>query len=114
MQIRSTGKNWTATGFMTLTGAATFLILAVLVVIMGNLAIHGWGRLNWTFLTHGVANGMEGPDTGISPMIFGTVALVFLMTLLVMPVGVITAIYLSEYTKRTSRMSRLIRLAVNN
>lgn len=99
---------------MMLTGLATIFILAILIVIVGNVSYHGWGRLNWTFLTHGVQNGMEGPDTGIFPMIFGTVALVFLMTIIVMPVGVITAIYLTEYTKRTSRMSRVIRLAVNN
>jgi len=114
MQIRRTGKNWWAASSMALTGAATVLILTILAVIVGNVVMHGWDRLNWTFLTHGVQEGMEGPETGIFPMIFGTAALVFLMTLLVMPVGVITAIYLTEYTNRTSRMSRLIRLAVNN
>ena len=114
MQVKNTGKNWSALGSMALTGLATLLILAILAVIVGNIVIHGWGRMNWTFLTHGVQEGMEGPDTGIFPMIFGTVALVFLMTLIVMPVGVVTAIYLTEYTRRTSLMSRAIRTAVNN
>jgi phosphate transport system permease protein len=114
VELNTSNKNWSAPLFMSLTGAATLLILAILIVIVGNIVIHGWERLSWNFLTHGVENGMEGADTGIFPMIFGTVALVFIMTLIVMPVGVITAIYLTEFTKRTSRMSRLIRIAVNN
>jgi phosphate transport system permease protein len=47
-------------------------------------------------------------------MIFGTVALVFLMTLCVVPVGVITAVYLTEYARRTSLVTRIIRGAINN
>ena len=51
---------------------------------------------------------------GIFPAIFGTVALVFLMVLAVVPVGVMTAIYLQEYTDPSSRITRLIRVAINN
>lgn len=51
---------------------------------------------------------------GIFPAIFGTAALVFLMTVAVIPIGVITAIYLSEYAKETSLVTRLVRLAVSN
>jgi len=41
------------------------------------------------------------------PAIFGTVALVVLMTLAVLPAGVATAIYLSEYANPGSRLTRL-------
>jgi phosphate transport system permease protein len=51
---------------------------------------------------------------GIFPAIFGTVALVVLMTLAVLPAGVATAIYLSEYANPGSRVTRLVRVAVNN
>jgi len=51
---------------------------------------------------------------GVFPMIFGTAARVILMTLFVIPVGVTTAIYLTEYAHATSPITRVIRGAVNN
>ncbi len=51
---------------------------------------------------------------GILPMIFGTAARVILMTIFVIPVGVITAVYLTEYAHATSVFTRVIRGAVNN
>lgn len=52
-------------------------------------------------------------EGGIFPAIFGTVALVMLMTLFVTPLGIITAIYLKEYT-RQGILVRIIRISVNN
>jgi len=51
---------------------------------------------------------------GILPMIFGTAARVILMTSFVIPIGVITAVYLTEYAQATSIFTRVIRGAVNN
>jgi phosphate transport system permease protein len=47
-------------------------------------------------------------------MIVGTSIRVILMTLFVVPVGVITAVYLTEYAHNTSVFTRVIRGAVNN
>ena len=52
-------------------------------------------------------------EGGIFPAIFGTVMMVFLMTLAVVPTGVLGALYLREYTAQ-SRLVRLVRIAVNN
>jgi phosphate transport system permease protein len=52
-------------------------------------------------------------EGGIFPAIFGTVLMVFLMTLAVMPFGVMAAVYLREYAKQ-GPLVRLIRIAVNN
>ncbi|GLR64046.1 phosphate ABC transporter permease PstA [Marinospirillum insulare] len=52
-------------------------------------------------------------EGGIFPAIFGTVMMVLIMSLLVTPFGVITAIYLREYA-RQGFITRLIRIAVNN
>ncbi|MCC6966453.1 MAG: phosphate ABC transporter permease PstA [Nitrospira sp.] len=52
-------------------------------------------------------------EGGIFPAIFGTVLMVFLMTLAVMPFGVMAAIYLREYAKQ-GPLVRLVRIAVNN
>ena len=50
---------------------------------------------------------------GIFPAIFGTILMVLLMTLAVVPLGVIAALYLHEYAK-DSWFLRVVRLAVNN
>jgi phosphate transport system permease protein len=97
------------------TGLATFLILAILAVILGNILYHGWEGLSWRFVTSGTAKDMfDMNKAGVLPMIVGTTARVVLMTIFVIPVGVITAIYLTEYAQATSPFTRLIRGAVNN
>jgi phosphate transport system permease protein len=52
-------------------------------------------------------------EGGIFPAIFGTVMMVFLMTLAVVPTGVLAALYLREYATQ-SVLVRLVRIAVNN
>ncbi len=52
-------------------------------------------------------------EGGIFPAIFGTVLLVFLMTIVVMPFGVMAAVYLREYAKQ-GMLVRIVRIAVNN
>ncbi len=95
-----------------LTLAAAVIIAAILAVILGNVVLHGAGTISWEFLSHPPEQGMEAG--GIFPAIFGTVALVILMTIAVVPVGVMTAIYLQEYTRPDSKFTRLIRIAINN
>jgi phosphate transport system permease protein len=64
------------------------------------------------FLTQAPQNGLTGG--GIFPAIVGTAALVMLMTVAVVPVGVATAIYLSEYANAASPLTRAVRVAVAN
>src|SRR6185369_14778999 len=52
-------------------------------------------------------------EGGIFPAIFGTVLMVFLMAIAVVPLGVLAAIYLREYAKQ-GFIVRLVRIAVNN
>ncbi len=52
-------------------------------------------------------------EGGVFPAIFGTVALVLIMSIFVTPLGVLAAIYLREYAKQ-GRIVSLIRIAVNN
>ncbi len=95
-----------------LTFLAVIIVAGMLAVILGNVIWGGAGTINWTFLSHPPENGMEAG--GIFPAIFGTVALVLLMTIAVVPIGVLTAIYLQEYTRPDSKITRLIRIAINN
>lgn len=52
-------------------------------------------------------------EGGIFPAIFGTVMMVFMMSIFVTPLGVLAAIYLREYAKQ-GPMIRAVRIAVNN
>ena len=52
-------------------------------------------------------------EGGLFPSIFGTILLIFVMSLFSFPFGVIAAIYLREYA-REGVIVRLVRIAVNN
>jgi phosphate transport system permease protein len=52
-------------------------------------------------------------EGGIFPAIFGTVLMVVIMSIAVVPFGVLAAIYLKEYA-RQGLLTRMIRIAVNN
>ncbi|MGH2652552.1 MAG: PstA family ABC transporter permease, partial [Actinomycetota bacterium] len=95
-----------------MTGLACLLILLMVAVILGNIVVHGWPRLSWEFLAGEPREGMTAG--GIFPAIFGTVALVLLMTIAVLPLGVATAVYLHEYAPRGSKVVHGVRLALQN
>ncbi len=95
-----------------LTGIACLIIVAMVVIIIGNIVIHGAGKLSWEFISQAPRGGMA--LGGIFPAIFGTAALVILMTIAVIPLGVATAIYMHEYAPRRSRLVYLVRLAIQN
>jgi len=98
--------------FTGLTLLATLIILAILFIILGNILWHGHQIISWEFLSKAPREGMTAG--GIFPAIFGTVALVVLMIIAVLPAGVMTAIYLHEYAKADSLFTKTIRYAVNN
>lgn len=95
-----------------LTLVATTLIVMMLAVIMVVIFVGGVGVLSWDFLTSPPQQGME--SGGIFPAIVGTIALVLLMVIGGVPIGVLTAIYLHEYTRPDSKIARVVRLAINN
>lgn len=101
--------------FSGLTGLATLLILAILAVILGNILINGWSGLSWRFVsTIPKKDFFNQETTGVLPMIVGTTFRVLVMTIFVIPIGVITAVYLTEYADNTAASTRVIRGAINN
>ena len=101
--------------FSGLTGLATLFILGILAVILTNIVINGWSAISWHFVsTIPKKDFFDAETTGVLPMIVGTTIRVFVMTIFVIPVGVITAIYLTEYAPNSSIITRIIRAAVNN
>jgi phosphate transport system permease protein len=94
---------------------STFVILAFVAVILTNIVWQGWEAFSWRFVSsRGDQNMFDHQQAGVLQMIVGTSARVILMTIFVMPIGVITAIYLTEYARRDSILTTVIRSAVNN
>jgi phosphate transport system permease protein len=79
-----------------LLGLSVVLIVAILAIIIGNIAFHGAGAVTWEFITQPPREGLTAG--GIMPAIVGTAALVILMSVAAVPLGVATAVYLHEYT----------------
>lgn len=70
-----------------------------------------WGKQAWRFLSESPRE--SNSEGGVFPAIFGTVFLVIIMSIIVMPLGVIAAIYLHEYAQEGA-FTRMIRVAVIN
>ncbi len=94
-----------------MSGLATVILLFVLVYMLVDITIGGIHNFTWEFLTQSPREGMT--RGGIFPAIVGTVALVLIMVVAAVPVGVITAIYLNEYSKKNSVFTKMIRFSVN-
>jgi len=90
---------------------AVLIILLMIFLIVSNFALSGIGKISWEFLTQDPQN--MNTEGGIFPAIVGTFLLVLIMAIVGVPVGTITAIYLSEYASPNSKFAKIIRFAVN-
>lgn len=90
------------------TVAAAVLAVAVLGILVYYVIKHGIGAISVGFFTNQLPP-PTGQGGGIGPALVGTGELVLIATLIAAPVGVLTAIYLSQYaTGRTDRVLRLM------
>ena len=89
----------------------TLTVIVSLFVILGYIFSKGFSALSWEFLSGMPENEMTGG--GIFPAIAGTFYLMIGSSVISIPVGVITAIYLTEYA-RSPRIVKIIRLGINN
>lgn len=113
--FRSRRFDFASAFFTGLTGLATWCILAILAVILLNILVAGLPALSWHFVSTIPKKDFFDPaTTGVLPMILGTCIRVIVMTIFVIPIGVITAIYLTEYAPTMSLVTRILRAAVNN
>jgi len=90
----------------TMTGATILILLFIVVFILRR----GLPEVSLEFLTRNPENmGVEG---GIFPTIVGTLALTLMAIVIATPLGVGTAIYLTEYTWE-NRLTRIIRFGAD-
>jgi len=97
-------------GFGFLLGATLFVVVPVLAIIV-LIVVKGWSALSLEFLIAMPRDGMRAG--GIFPAILGTFILVFTSIAFALPIGVMAAVYLSEYAK-DNLLTRIINLAIIN
>ncbi len=86
-------------------------VVGILCWILGFILYHGAGVISWEFLTTPPTEGMTAG--GIFPAIVGTLCLVGGSMVVAFPLGVMSAIYTTEYAGN-GRIVRLIRVMTNN
>jgi len=92
------------------TAAAVFAV-AILVIIVVTVVQQGASQLSIAFLTKNPSVGLGAAGGGIANAIIGTALLVAVATVMALPIGVLIAIYLTEFSK--PRTARPIRLALD-
>lgn len=97
-----------AFGFFTL---LSFLVVAILFVILGFIIIKGGSVISWDFLTKAPEDGMT--KGGIFPAIVGTFYLILGSSLISFPIGIMSGIYMNEYATN-GKLVRFIRVMTNN
>jgi len=90
---------------------ATLLIVVPVGMIVVIIIQKGLPAINWQFITDIPRQGMR--SGGIFPAIVGTLYLVLGAIVFALPIGLLAAIYLSEYSK-DNLLTRIIKLAIVN
>ena len=90
---------------------ATIVVVLPIVFVVVYIVVQGAGALSWEFISAPPRNGMK--DGGIFPAIVGTLLLTLGTGIVVIPIGVSAAIYLSEYAG-DNRLTQAIRIAIVN
>lgn len=97
-----------AFGFFTL---LSYLVVAILFVILGFIIIKGGSVISWDFLTKAPEEGMT--KGGIFPAIVGTFYLIAGSSIISFPIGIMSGIYMNEYATN-GKVVRFIRIMTNN
>jgi phosphate transport system permease protein len=90
---------------------AALLAVAVLVIVVVSVASRGAGALNLDFFTKNQAQGFNPKGGGIRFAIVGSAVIVGFATLFAVPLGVLTAIYISELAP--PKLARIGRVALD-
>ena len=96
--------------FFTLVRASALIITLALGGIVLYILINGFSAISWEFITKPPTDSMT--KGGIMPAILGTIYLTVGALAVGLPLGIASAIYLTEYAKQ-GRIIRLIKVGIN-
>jgi phosphate transport system permease protein len=106
-----TPRRWGEQIIVGLFALSTLTVIVPIMLIFGYLFSRGLGAISWEFLTQPPRERMSAG--GIGPVLLGTLYLLGGTLLFSLPVGVMAAIYLTEYA-RDNWFRRLVHLAIVN
>jgi phosphate transport system permease protein len=86
-------------------------IVGVLIWLLGDLLWHGIDQLNWQFLT--TAPRDVGREGGIAPILVSTILILFVCLSICLPLGLGTAVLLTEFTTGQSWFAWSINLSLD-
>ncbi len=93
--------------------ACLAISLITLGVLLVDVAVDGLGALNLSFLTE-TPSRIIPENSGIGPALAGTLWLMLVCAVFIIPVGVASAIYLEEYANRERWFNRFIEVNIQN
>ncbi|HEV2873525.1 MAG TPA: phosphate ABC transporter permease PstA [Thermoleophilaceae bacterium] len=88
------------------------LAIGLLGLLLVDVAADGAGRLSWDFVTSFTS--IDTDKAGIQAALWGTIWLMGVCALFIIPVGVATAIYLEEYADDRKWWNRLVEVNIQN
>ncbi len=97
--------------------AVMLLAIAIAVTVLVGMIlwalIKGWPRLDLNLFTNAPST-IRRDTAGFRPAILGTIYLITGVIVLIVPIGVASAVYLEEYADKTKWYNRLIELNIQN
>lgn len=111
IEAMKTGPRWADRVATTLVWSAAWLVVGLFVWIVGDLVAGGLDRVSWSFLTE--ASRDAGRAGGIGPMIVSTALILAVCLAVSVPIGLATAVLLSEFTRRTSGLAKAVRWSLD-
>jgi phosphate transport system permease protein len=88
------------------------LAITLLAVLLVDVAVDGLGSLTLDFITSFTS--IDADQAGIQAALWGTIWLMGVCIVFIVPVGVATAIYLEEYADATKWWNRVIEVNIQN
>lgn len=101
--------------FPRLTGAVAWALAGLVLSLILGISLMAWPHLSWAAWGEAesqASNPLDPRSIRLAPFLVGTAARTFLMSLAVIPMGILTAVYLAEYAPSGSRMARTLRWLV--
>jgi len=99
--------------FRALMFGAIGVSMLALVTLLYDVARDGIPKLSWDFLTS-FPSRIIPANSGIESAIYGTLYLMVVCAVIVIPLGIATAIYLEEYADRTKWWNRMVEVNIQN
>lgn len=90
---------------------SAFMIAGFFLWLLADMVCQGLERLSWDFLT--TEPERSGRRGGIAPILVSTLAVLTITLAVAVPLGLATAIWLSEYTRVNSRSAVAIRFSLD-